>query len=602
VASRRWLTDYRLGDQDIIGRSHYDVFPEISDQWREVHRRCLAGAVKKAEEDAFPRADGTTDWVRWEIRPWRDHTGAVGGLLLFSELITERKKAEEALRARESKFRALLESSLDGIVIVDHTGRIAIVNDATEKLFGYKRDELLGQPPELLMPERFRAGHIGHRMDYSSHPRSRPMGSGLEVYGRRKDGTEMPLEISLSPLKTEEGLLVTGIIRDITERKRLEAQFLQSQKMEAVGRLAGGVAHDFNNLLTIITGYSQLLLGQLGANEPFRAQLEEITKAGDRAASLTRQLLAFSRRQVIAPQLLDLNTVVANTDKMLRRLIGEDIELVRVPGKELRKVRADPGQIEQVIVNLAVNARDAMPQGGRLTLETENVELDEAYAHTHLPVIPAPYVLLAVSDTGIGMDSEVQSHCFEPFFTTKEPGKGTGLGLATVYGIVKQSGGYVWVYSEPGRGTTVKIYLPGVETSAETVERPAESASRLQGSETVLLVEDEEAVRRLARGILETKGYSVLEANGGEEALQLCWEHQGPIHIMLTDVVMPGLSGRELAERLAALRPELKVLYMSGYTDDAVVRHGILAAGTAFLQKPFAPDALARKVREILDK
>ncbi|HVA01863.1 MAG TPA: response regulator [Terriglobia bacterium] len=386
------------------------------------------------------------------------------------------------------------------------------------------------------------------------------------------------------------------------ERGRLEEQLQQAQKMEAIGRLAGGIAHDFNNLLTIITGYGQLLLDHLPPDDKMRTYVNQIKKAGDRAASLTRQLLAFSRKQVLAPEVLDLNCVVANINKMLPRLIGEDIELVAVAYPDLGRVKADPGQIEQVIMNLAVNARDAMPQGGRLTIETANADLDENYSSQRRVVIPGAYVMLAVSDTGTGMTPEIQSQIFEPFFTTKEQGKGTGLGLATVYGIVKQSGGYIWVYSEAGKGTAFKIYLPRIYAAAGEAKK-AEGVGRAKaGSETILVVEDNEAVRRLVRGILEARGYTLLEAGGGEEALKMIESHAGPIHLLLTDIVMPRVNGPELAARLAPLHPEVKVLYMSGYTDNAIVHHGILDSGTHFLQKPFTPETLARRVREVLDE
>jgi nitrogen-specific signal transduction histidine kinase len=384
--------------------------------------------------------------------------------------------------------------------------------------------------------------------------------------------------------------------------RRSEQQFRQSQKMEAIGRLAGGIAHDFNNLLTGITGYSELLLNSLKPEDPMRGNLEEIRKAAARAASLTHQLLAFSRQQVLRPVILDLNALLANLHKMLRRLIGEDIELVTLLGPGLGRVKADRGQMEQVIMNLVVNARDAMPEGGRLILETANEELDEAYARTHPPTEPGSYVMLAISDTGCGMGPDTLARIFEPFFTTKEQGKGTGLGLSTVYGIIKQSDGYIWAYSEPGQGTTFKVYLPQVQgevsVEAETVPAPVELPL---GSETVLLVEDEDSVRNLVRTILRKNGYTVLEARHGAEALRVAIQHTGPIHLMLTDVVMPLMSGRQLAERLAPLRPDMKVMYMSGYTDQAIVHHGVLEPGTIFLQKPFTPNSLACKVREVLD-
>ncbi len=393
---------------------------------------------------------------------------------------------------------------------------------------------------------------------------------------------------------------VVGSWADITERKLLEDQFRQAQKMEAVGRLAGGVAHDFNNLLTVITGYSELVLGQLRAADPLHGFVEQIRQAGDRAAGLTRQLLAFSRKQVLMPATLDLNFLMKEMEKMLHRLIGEDIDLLVNPHVPLWPIKADPGQVEQVLMNLVVNARDAMPQGGKLTIETGNVVLDASYVGRHPEVQPGEYVLLAVSDTGCGMDAATQARIFEPFFTTKGD-KGTGLGLATVYGIVKQSGGSIDVYSELGVGTAFKIYLPhDREQRAESKSSPGLKATT-RGTETVLLAEDEPGVRSLAKFVLESNGYMVLEAKNGGEALLLCEQYEGPIHMLVTDVVMPQLSGPKLAERLLALRPKMKVLYLSGYTDDAIVHHGVLNSGTPFLQKPFTPASLALKVREVLD-
>ena len=408
-------------------------------------------------------------------------------------------------------------------------------------------------------------------------------------------------------LKQRPARLVAAVKRALQEaqekaqRKQLEDQLRQSQKMEAIGQLTGGIAHDFNNMLTVILGYSELMLKRLPPDAPLRDDVEQVKEAGERASLLTKQLLAFSRKQVLQPKVLDLNTVLTNMDRMLQRLIGEDIALVAVPAPGLWHVYADPSQIEQVMMNLAVNARDAMPNGGKLTIETANVQLDDAYAHQHGPVQPGSYVMLAVSDTGCGMDRETQARIFEPFFTTKEPGKGTGLGLSTVYGIVKQSGGYVWVYSEVGRGTAFKIYLPRGEGAVETVEPGVAPARTVRGSEMILLVEDDRAVRVLARSTLQAHGYTVLEAHHGKHALQVYEQHAGPIHLLVTDVVMPEMSGRELADRLKPSRPNMKVLFMSGYTDKAIVHHGELDPGAAFLQKPFTPDALARKVREVLD-
>ena len=394
---------------------------------------------------------------------------------------------------------------------------------------------------------------------------------------------------------------IEGIARDITERKHLEEQLRQSQKMEAVGRLAGGVAHDFNNLLTAILGYSDLLLRQLSPIDSLRMDVEEIKKAGERATSLTKQLLAFSRKQVLQPRVLELNTAVAEMDNMLQRLIGEDIELITSLDPALGRVKADPGQIEQILLNLAVNARDAMPEGGKLTIETANVDLDQTYARSHVAVRPGPYVMLAITDTGFGMSPDVQARIFEPFFTTKEQGKGTGLGLSTVYGIVKQSGGNIWVYSEPGRGTSFKVYLPRVEEELTRVDTRVPIPEKTQGSETILLVEDEEAIRSLMRSILQEQGYTVLEAGHGPQALQISQTHSGPIHLMLTDVIMPQTSVREFAQKMWKLRPHLKILFASGYSDDAIVHHGVLEEGTNFIQKPFTIAGLTRKVREVLD-
>ncbi len=395
---------------------------------------------------------------------------------------------------------------------------------------------------------------------------------------------------------------ILGICRDVTERLSLEQQLRQAQKMEAVGRLAGGVAHDFNNILTAITGYADLLLEDLGTTDRRRDDIAEIRKAAERAAGLTRQLLAFSRQQVMQVRVLDLNDVVADTQNMLGRLLGEDIALVTRLDPALGAVKADPGQLEQVIMNLAVNARDAMPGGGKLTIETANAELDDTYVREHFPARPGSYVMLAVSDTGTGMSDEVQSHLFEPFFTTKEKGKGTGLGLATVYGIVKQSGGYIWVYTEPGHGTTFKIYLPRVAGAPAQRASGPKASPVGAGTETVLLAEDEAAVRAVARHALERQGYTVLEASSGEAALDLAERHSGRIHLLLTDVIMPGMNGRALALRLSELRPDLRVVYMSGYTEEAITRHGVLEPGLTYVQKPFTPEGLARKVREVLDR
>ncbi len=571
-------------------------------------------------------ADARVVWLNNILRVVRAPKGRATQLRGVMVDITERKMAEEL-----GRFFML---SFDMLCIAGFDGYFKRLNPAWEKTLGFTTEELLAKPYlEFVHPDDREATTAeGQKLTmggvtFSFENRyltkngsyrwflwnATPFPEHQLVYAVARDITERKqadeeinklndeLEKRVIERTTQLATAVKGLEDEITERKRLQEQLLQSQKMEAVGRLAGGVAHDFNNLLTIINGYAQLLLERLSPEDPSRGQVQEIKNAGDRATSLTRQLLAFSRRQVLAAQVLDLNTVVVNLDKMLRRLIGEDIELVTVPGEALGRVKADPGQIEQVILNLAVNARDALPRGGKLTIETANAELDEAYAATHVPLTPGPYVMLAVSDTGHGMDRETQARIFEPFFTTKEKGKGTGLGLATVYGIVKQSGGYIWVYSEPGRGATFKIYLPRIEEAVKTSGPNKVDLGTPGGSETILLVEDEASVRSLVRRTLEAKGYKVIEAGNGADALLTCSQYEGSVDLLVTDVVMPEMSGRELAERLAPFHPNMKVLFMSGYTDDAVVRHGVLEAETAFLQKPFTPDALARKVREALD-
>ncbi|MEP6835668.1 MAG: response regulator, partial [Gemmatimonas sp.] len=423
-----------------------------------------------------------------------------------------------------------------------------------------------------------------------------------QVVGRRKDGGRIPLEMAFSSFELNNKQHFTGILRDLTERSALEAQLRQSQKMEAFGQLAGGVAHDFNNLLTIIIGCSDMLLPGLQRSDPAHELVTDIRTAGDRAAALTRQLLAFSRRQLLEPKIVNLNETVAEVEKMLRRLIGEDVILASNLDHSLQPVRVDPGQIEQVLVNLAVNARDAMPAGGQLTIETRNVVWTEEYCRIHLGYMPGRYVMISMTDTGVGMTPDVKRRVFEPFFTTKGPGKGTGLGLATVFGIVRQSGGQVNVYSEVNVGTSLQVYLPAFEQTGEPLPTRENLDAMRMGSEMVLLVEDEEAVRKIAKLALESHGYTVVEASSGADALSFAENFPKPIDLVISDVVMPGMSGRQFAEALRLQRPDFRLLFISGYTDDAVVRHGIVKANEAFLQKPFSPNTLARKVREVLDK
>jgi two-component system, cell cycle sensor histidine kinase and response regulator CckA len=637
------------------------------------------------------------------------------GLLRALRYAVERK-------VLEGQYRGLLEAAPDAMVVVNQAGEIVLLNVQAEKQFGYHRDELIGQKVKNIIPEGFAERLIADGARSAAEALAQQIGSGIELTGRRKDGSEFPIEIMLSPLDGVHGILITAAIRDITERKRreyemsrlvavvesshdaiiglspegiviswnhgaeriygypaaeavgqsivftspadrrlesltllqgvrrgetvepfetirvkkdgthvhmsltfspiensdgqvvgvssiardvtesknLEAMLRQAQKMEAVGQLAGGVAHDFNNLLGVILGYTGLLLDQENLDGSQRKSIQEIQKAGDRAALLTRQLLAFSRKQVLQTKVLDLNTVVAGAEKLLQRLIGEDIELLVVLNPALGRIEADAGQLEQIVMNLAVNARDAMQPGGKLTIETSNVEIDEEFAIQHPSTRAGPHVMLSVTDNGCGMDVKTKAHIFEPFFTTKEFGKGTGLGLSTVYGIVKQSGGSVWVYSEVGIGSTFKIYLPCVSSGLEIAAPSEEPEKTERGLHTILVVEDEAALLEVTHRSLEAVGYAILAAQSPAEAIQISETYEGPIHLMVTDVIMPGMSGAQLASRLSVARPEMKILFVSGYTDDTIVRHGVLEHGLAFLQKPFSPKALARKVSEVL--
>ena len=510
----------------------------------------------------------------------------------------ERRQAQQSLQETSQKLQALFQASPGAIIVLDPDGRVKIWNPTAERLFGWQAEEVLDQPLPIVQEDKEGSFRLLRGLSMQGEAFS-----GVEVTLQRQDGSPIEINLSTSPLRDPAGN-ITGIMAiavDLTAHKQLETQFIQAQKMEAVGRLAGGVAHDFNNLLTAMMSYGDLLLHTLREDDPLKRYTEEILKAAERASALTRQLLAFSRKQILEPRLININDVVIEMEKILLRLIGEDIELVTVLAPSLGPVKSDPGHIEQVIMNLAVNARDAMPRGGKLTIETAEVFLDEAYARSHVGVQPGPYEMLAVSDNGTGMDPETQAHIFEPFFTTKEPGTGTGLGLATVYGIAKASGGHVWVYSELGQGTTFKIYFPLAAEGTEALPAPKTTAKSLGGSETILVVEDEDVLRSLICKGLRNYGYTVLEASQGTEALKISQQHQGPIDLALIDVVMPQMSGRTVAEHLAPLAPEMKVLYMSGYTQDTITRHGILDRELLFIEKPFDSATLAGKVRRVLD-
>ncbi|MGA8645765.1 MAG: PAS domain S-box protein [Candidatus Sulfotelmatobacter sp.] len=584
---------------EVIGKDDMELFsPENGREIMAADRKVVESEKTQTYEELGTSAGVARTYLSTK-GPHRDSDGEIIGLLGICRDITDRKRAEQEFRQSQQKLRIHFEHTPLAVVEWDTQLRITEWSPSAERVFGYSRQEAIGRGASFLVPPALRE-HVDRMGQELLAQKGGTRSTNDNI---TKDGRTISCEWYNTPLVDESGrvLGVASLVQDVTERVALEERLRQSQKMEAVGRLAGGVAHDFNNLLTVIMGYSQILTDGLPAVSRLKDATAQIRSAADRAAGITRQLLAFSRKQVLSPRVIDLNDIVLNLDSLLRRLIGEDIEVLTLPGRELGAVKADPGQVEQVIMNLALNARDAMPHGGKLTLETENVELDESYAREHEPLQPGRYVMLAVSDTGTGMSPETQAHIFEPFFTTKEVGKGTGLGLSMVYGIVKQSGGYIWVYSEPTRGTTFKIYLPRVDELAETVGVEKRPTGVQRGTETILLVEDDAQLRALTSSVLAHCGYKVLSAAGTEEGLALCRENHHDIHLLVTDVIMPRMNGRQLAEQVKEISSSIKVLYVSGYTSDAIVHYGVLDPGLSFLPKPFSLSALVAKVREVLD-
>jgi PAS domain S-box-containing protein len=580
----------------------------LSMTWRQIYdprdielleqrvRKSLEAEGKWSGQISLRRRDGTVFPVEMAITSL-----ANGVTACIGHDISARKEAEKARADAENKYQTLVEqvAAISYIAELGMQGQWHYISPQVEAITGYSQDEWLANSRDWMR-------HIPQEdhgvIEVAEEASLRGERFQAEYRIVRKDGSVIWVsDTAVVVSGSYSHPVMEGIIVDITERKLLENQLQQSRRMEAVGRLAGGIAHDFNNLLTIIKGYAELGVQRGGIQPELRADIQQIENAAERASTLIRQLLAFSRRQVLQPKIIDLNAIVLGLDKLLGRLMGEHIEMVTRCAGNVGHVKADPAQVEQVIMNLVVNARDAMPKGGRLTVETFNVDLDSTYARDHVSVKPGPYVMLAVSDTGIGMNPETVAHIFEPFYTTKESGQGTGLGLSTVYGIVKQSGGYIWVYSEPGKGTTFKVYLPRVSSPVDSKPEVTQLPAAGKGSETILLVEDEEAVRELASRILSAKGYSVVAAKSTGEAEEFSEKHTGQIHLLLTDIIMPGTSGRELARRITGRHPRTRVLYMSGYTDNVLAQGGVLEAGLSFLQKPFTPGALVQKVRDVLD-
>ena len=591
---------------EMLGRSVFDFIDEDMRSQAAANLERRRHGVTELHEFRLRRKDGSPLWALMSTSPILDEDGTFIGALAMVTDITERKRAADALRESEARYRGLVELAPDAI-LVHCEGLIVFANRAAAHVFGVDSpDALIGSPVIEFVHPDYRHVVAARIQRLGAAGDTAPL---IEEELLRRDGTSFHAEIAAVAITYEGRPGVQVVARDITERRRaetamreLESQLRHAQKMEAVGQLAGGIAHDFNNLLTVINTYSDFLLEELDEASPLRGDVVEIQRAGGRAASLTRQLLAFSRKQILQPGVLDLNDVVKGIEPMLRRLIGDDIRIVMNAASGLGRVEADHGQIEQVLVNIAVNARDAMPNGGRLSIETANVTLDNAYAAQHPAVVPGEYVMLALSDTGSGMDEATRARVFEPFFTTKELGKGTGLGLSTVFGIVKQSGGYVWCYSEPGNGTVFKVYLPRADHVKSRATMPARRSTAATGCEVLLLVEDEDAVRALARRILERHGYTILEARDGADALRIASRHTERIDALVTDIVMPELAGHQVYQTLLQSRPDLRVLYMSGYTEHDILRRGLVQRDTAFLQKPFTASSLARAVRSVLDR
>jgi PAS domain S-box-containing protein len=597
AVSQRWLEDYGLVGQSLEGRSHYDVFPALPEHWKEVYRRCLAGAPERAREDPLPRADGSLQWLRWQVRPWYAKLGVtIGGIVIFSEDITSRKEAELQLRASEARYRQVVDLSLECIWITSG-GRIVFANRQVMRLFGGDApDDLIGrQCLDFVHPDdRDRAAELLERLSHIGE--TIPL---QEIRYLGEGDRDITLEIQAVCLEYEGKPAVMAVARDVSERRSLESELFHAQKMDAIGQLTGGIAHDFNNILTVITGSIEILADAVADNPIYAKVAKIVEEAAWRGADLTQRLLAFARRQPLQPRVTDINGLIVDTAKLLRATLGQQIEIESMLQDDLRNALVDPSQLTAALINLALNARDAMPAGGKLVIETDHVYLDEIYASTNREVRPGPYVMIALSDTGNGIAPSILGKVFEPFFTTKPAGRGTGLGLSMVYGFVKQSEGHIKIYSEEGHGTTIRLYLPQADKIAELADA-APLVPAAGGTESILVVEDDGLVRDYVAAQLNSLGYTVLAAGNAAEALAVI---DGTVHLdlLFTDVIMPGsMNGRLLADEALKRRPSLKVLFTSGYTENAIIHHGRLDPGVLLLSKPYRKSDLARLVREAI--
>ncbi len=597
ATSPTWLRDNKI-EGPVVGRSHYDVFPELPERWRAIHQRALAGETFSEAAEAFERADGSIVWLRREVRPWRLPDGGVGGIVIFHQDVSEVKAAETELAGREAHLRSILATVPEAMIIIDEQGIVTSFSTNAAALFGYRPDEVVGRNVRMLMPEPYRAEHDGYLSNYLTTGEARIIGYGRLVQAVTKDGTVFPIELSVGEACANGRRIFTGFVRDLTSRQKMEQELRQSQKMEAVGQLTGGIAHDFNNILTAIIANLELLAPEIGDADQ-RELVDEAHGAAQDGAKLAAQLLAFGRRQPLNPQPTNVGALISNFAGLLRRTLGETIALEIAAPPSPPPTVVDAAQLQNALLNLTINARDAMPRGGRLSIEVSPARLDADYAQMYPEVRTGRYVLVAISDTGVGMSEAVRRRAFEPFFTTKPTGAGTGLGLSMVYGFVKQSGGHIQIYSELGHGTSVRVFLPVADAAAAAEQEKGMQAPELpKGSETIMLVEDDPRLRRVLSRRLRSLGYQVFEAENGGAALAELAELP-EVALLFTDMVMPGgMTGLELAEAALAIKPSLKILFTSGYAEPAIARRGQQKG--AWLKKPYTAEELAETIREVL--